>query len=177
MKLNEVVTGILDKIAKYLPPGTDTIVARLIMLTIGLQESKFEHRRQMITEVVDGKKKLVPKGPAVSFWQFEEGNAMSRGGVWGVLNHFRVGPLAKAVCRELGVEPDAHTVWKAMETNDVLAACMARLLLLADPQKLPAVGDVEGAWKLYAERAWRPGKPHKETWAGNYEQARKALGV
>lgn len=177
MKLSEVVSTILAPAFKYLPSGTDSVAARLLMLVIGLQESKFEHRRQMITKVVEGKKKMVPEGPAVSFWQFEEGNSVSRGGVWGVLNHFRVGIIAKAVCRELGVAPDAHTVWKAMETNDVLAACFARLLLLADAQKLPAVGDVEGAWKLYAERAWRPGKPHKETWAGFYSQARKELGV
>lgn len=177
MNLNDVVKNILNKAFKYLPSGCDSVAARLLLLVIGLQESRFEFRRQMITKVVDGKKTLVPEGPAVSFWQFEEGNSTSRGGVWGVLNHFRVGIIAKAVCREFGVAPDAHTVWKAMQTDDVLAACFARLLLLADAQKLPAVGDVEGAWKLYAERAWRPGKPHKETWAGFYSQARKELGV
>lgn len=176
MKLSEVVSTILVPAFKYLPSGTDSEAARLLMLVIGLQESKFEHRRQMITKVVEGKKKLVPEGPAVSFWQFEEGNSVSRGGVWGVLNHFRVGIIAKAVCRELGVAPDAHTVWKTMQTNDVLAACMARLLLYSSPKALPRIGDIQGAWNTY-EGIWRPGKPHPEKWPAHYATAKAALGV
>lgn len=68
-------------------------------------------------------------------------------------------------------------MWLALETNDVLAAGFARLLLLCDGQALPKIGDVEGAWKCYAERTWRPGKPHRETWDGFYTQARTELGV
>lgn len=68
MKLNDVVTNILDKAFKYLPTGCDTVAARLLLIVIGLQESRFEQRRQMITKIVDDKKKLVPEGPAVSFW-------------------------------------------------------------------------------------------------------------
>jgi hypothetical protein len=37
-------------------------------------------------------------------------------------------------------------------------------LLLTDPYQLPPRGDFEGSWALYAQRTWRPGKPHRETW-------------
>lgn len=177
MELKEVNTRILNAMFHYFAPGYDVMAARLLLLTIGLQESRFTTRRQLITKVVDGRKVLVPEGPAIGFWQFELGNEKSKGGVWGVLNHFRVGPIAKQFCRQIGIAADPKTVWLAMETNDVLAAGFARLLLLADAQALPKVGDVEGAWKCYAERTWRPGKPHRETWDDFYSQARKELGV
>lgn len=177
MQLNEVNKRILDAMFHYFPAGYDVIPARLLLLTIGLQESRFTSRRQLISKIVADRKVLVPEGPAIGFWQFEMGNAVSKGGVWGVLNHFRVGPIAKQFCRQLGIAADPKTVWLAMEANDVLAAGFARLLLLADAQALPKVGDVEGAWKCYAERTWRPGKPHRETWTEFYNEARKELGV
>lgn len=159
-----------------LPAGMKSTEASLMLLSIPLQESELKARRQLITEVVDGRKTLVPKGPAVSFWQFEQGNEKSKGGVWGVLNHYRVGPMAVAVCKALGITPTAPKVWEAMQTNDVLAAAMARLLLYSSPKALPKLGDVQGAWKMY-EDTWRPGKPHPEKWPANYANARAALGV
>lgn len=131
----------------------DTREARLMVIAIGLQESRFKYRRQM------------GNGPAKSFWQFERG-----GGVKGVLNH----PVSKfkalALCAGRGVPPEALAVWNAMEFDDVLGAGMCRLLLLTDPEKLPSVDDVNGAW-LYYIRNWRPGKPHIDTWAGFHAQA------
>lgn len=177
MNLSEVNNRILQAMFSYFPVNYDSLGVRLLLLTIGLQESRFTSRRQLINKVVDGKKVLVPEGPAIGFWQFELGNETSRGGVWGVLNHYRVGPIAKQFCRQLGIAADPKTVWLALETNDVLAAGFARLLLLCDGQALPKIGDVEGAWKCYAERTWRPGKPHRETWDGFYTQARTELGV
>lgn len=171
MSPSEVNTRILNRMFGMFPANYDTREARVALLAIGLQESGFTSRRQLISKVIDGKKRLVPEGPAIGLWQFEQGNEKSRGGVWGVMNHFRVGPLAKQVCRELGIAFDAKTVWLAMETNDLLAACFARLLLLSDAQKLPKVGDQDGAWELYAKRTWRPGKPHPDTWPANYKAA------
>ncbi|AWH15455.1 hypothetical protein [Pseudomonas phage 98PfluR60PP] len=165
MQLNEVNSLILNQTFALLPPKYDTPAARLLLLTIGLQESRFQYRAQL------------GGGPARGFWQFEEGNPKSKGGVWGVLNHYLVGPLAKQFCRQLGIAADPKTVWRAMETNDVLAAGFARLLLLADAKALPKVGAVEDAWECYAKRTWRPGKPHRDTWDGFYAQARKELGV
>ena len=169
--------ALLSKMFKHFPAGYDTPAVRLLLLTIGLQESRFTTRRQLISKAVDGKKTLVPEGPAIGFWQFEQGNKVSRGGVWGVLNHFRIGTQARAFAQALGVTPDPETVWRAMENNDVLAAGFARLLLLCDPYRVPAIGDVAEAWECYAKRTWRPGKPHRDTWDGFYAQARKELGV
>jgi hypothetical protein len=177
MNLNEVNTRILNAMFHYFPAAYDSLAARLMLLTIGLQESRFTSRRQLISKMVDGKKVLVPEGPAIGFWQFELGNEKSRGGVWGVLNHFRVGPLAKEFCRKLGIAADPKTVWLAMQTNDVLAAGFARLLLMSDAKALPKIGDAEAAWICYSERTWRPGQPHRETWDAFYAQARKELGV
>jgi hypothetical protein len=165
MQLNEVNSLVLNQMFSMFPANYDTPAARLLLLTIGLQESRFQYRAQL------------GGGPARGFWQFEEGNEKSKGGVWGVLNHYRVGLLAKQFCRKLGIAADPKTVWRAMETNDVLAAGFARLLLLADAEALPKVGAVEDAWECYAKRTWRPGKPHRATWDGFYAQARKELGV
>lgn len=169
--------SILTWMFSYFPASYDTQAVRLLLLTIGLQESRFTSRRQLISKTVEGKKVVVPEGPAIGFWQFELGNPTSRGGVWGVLNHFRVGPIAKKFCQDLGVKPDTETVWRALENNDVLAAGFARLLLLSDAKAVPKIGDVQGAWDCYAARTWRPGKPHRETWDAFYAQARKELGV
>ncbi|WP_447751835.1 hypothetical protein [Pseudomonas nicosulfuronedens] len=49
-------------------------------------------------------------------------------------------------------------MWAAIEHDDILAACMARLLLFTDPARLPALGDESGAWDMYL-RVWHPGKP------------------
>lgn len=164
MQLREV-NRILNQMFTYFPASYDSKEARQMLLTIGLQESRFEFRKQL------------GNGPARGFWQFEVGNEKSKGGVWGVLNHFRVGPIAKQFCRQIGIAADPKTVWAAMETNDVLAAGFARLLLLADAKALPKIGEVQSAWTLYADRTWRPGKPHRDTWDGFYSQARKELGV
>lgn len=174
---NDEILAVINSGLALLQPSMSSKEAKLLEAVIGLQESKFLERRQLITKVIKEKKVVVPEGPAVSFWQFEEGDHFSKGGVWGVLNHFRVGPLAKEVCAKVGVTPTSGAVWKAMQTNDALGSAMARLLIYADPNPLPAIGDIEGAWDLYANRAWRPGKPHKVTWADNYARAREIVGA
>lgn len=141
--------------------------AKLEVLAIGGQETKYKARRQIIEK--DGK--LVPLGPATSFWQFEQ-----FGGVKGVLNHSSSAALAKRLCAVRDVEPTSAAVWAALEHDDVLGAGFARLLLLTDPYRLPKVGDVEGGWATYIKN-WRPGKPHKNTWATAYANARTELGV
>jgi len=126
-------------------------LARIEMLAIGLQESRFLHRRQM------------GNGPAMGFWQFERG-----GGVKGVLNHHTSKDRAHALCLARGVDPVSSRVWSALEHDDVLAAGFARLLLLTDPQPLPATQ--ETGWAYYL-RTWRPGKPHPETWPAYFARA------
>ena len=140
-----------------LPANRDTREARVMLLAIGLQESRFLHRRQI-------------KGPAVGFWQFERG-----GGVRGVLAHASSWADARAVCALRDVEPTTTDVYNSLPHDDILAAAFARLLLWTDPQRLPSLGDADGAWALYL-RTWRPGKPHPETWPALYAQALAAVG-
>lgn len=155
MTLDEIArTGITPALA-LLPGHMDSQQARVMLLAIGLQESRFEHRRQM------------GNGPARGFWQFEQG-----GGVKGCVNHSASAPYLRQLCTARGVAFNAPTIWRAIEHDDVLAAGLARLLLFTDPYKLPSVNDQGGAWELYADRCWRPGQPHPETWPKYHAQAR-----
>ena len=140
--------------------------ARVALLTIGLQESKFLARVQ----IVNGG----GQGPARSFWQFERG-----GGVRGVLRHPASAKLAREIVVASGVPADEAAVHKAMglERYDIMSAALARLLLVPAPTRLPAIGDEAGLWDLYARRVWRPGKPHINTWAGNYAMARATVAA
>jgi len=151
----------LDEIIRdaYLPAikiigVQDSAKARVQVLAIGLQESRFQWRRQM------------GNGPARSFWQMERG-----GGVHGVLNHQTSKAKARRLCAERRVNPDDMSVWTALENDDVLAAGFARLLLLTDPRALQEVTDALGSWDTYL-RNWKPGRPHIETWATLHAEAR-----
>lgn len=152
MNLSEINHAAINPALAILPANMDSPAARVMLLAIGLQESRFQHRRQI-------------GGPARGFWQFEQG-----GGVRGVLTHAASAALARQVCEARGVAPTATAVYGRLETDDVLAAAFARLLLWTDAGRLPAVGDKEGAWALYLH-TWRPGKPHLNTWPALYAQA------
>lgn len=139
--------------------------AKLEVLAIGGQESKYLVRRQ----VVKKNGKLVLEGPATSFWQFEQG-----GGVAGVLRHESSAVLARRLCAVRGITPLAADVWSALEHDDVLGAGFARLLLLTDSGRLPKIGDAEAGWATYVKN-WRPGKPHKDAWPASYAAALKEV--
>lgn len=151
----DVIATIIAPAAKLLP-HMDSPKARMMLLAIGLQESRFEHRRQI-------------KGPARGFWQFESG-----GGVRGVLMHKTSSYDAAKVCHARGVGSSTKEVYERLEHDDILACCFARLLLWTDAKPLPMIGDVEGSWDYY-ERNWRPGKPHPHTWPALYQQAHNLL--
>lgn len=155
------VKGAVTKALYMLPPPMTSPEARVMMYAIGLQESRFLYRRQ----IVNGK----PIGPAKGFWQFERG-----GGCRGVVEHAASRFWMHRVCAARGVEFTSKGVWDAIEHDDVLAAAAARLLLFTDPKRLPAVGDAGGAWDLYM-RVWRPGKPHPDTWAKFYAESLETL--
>jgi hypothetical protein len=134
-----------------LPERMDSPEARTMLLAIGLQESRFDHRHQI-------------GGPARGFFQFERG-----GGVRGVLNHHASKQHAIVACRGLRYYDMAdNAIYSAIEHNDTLACVFARLLLWTLPQRLPTTA--EDGWAQYLD-AWRPGKPHPETWPAFYEQA------
>jgi hypothetical protein len=133
--------------------------ARVQLLAIGGQESGWRHRRQ------------VPVAHAMGLYQFEKG-----GGVTGVLRHAGTGPIAAQVCAGLLVKPEPGAVHAALEQNDTLAACFARLLLWSDPKALPQVDQEEEGWLTYL-RCWRPGKPHPDAWAAHWQAARMVVGA
>lgn len=158
--LARITRTAIDPALEILPRFLDSDRARVLLLAIGLQESRFEHRRQL------------GNGPARGLWQFERGSKLTRGGVWGVYLHPESMHLLHELTRARNVGFDPVQVYEEIERDDVLAAGVARLLIRTDRQALPDVNDEAGAWRLYAERCWRPGKPHPETWAGFHERAR-----
>lgn len=132
-----------------LPAKMDSSAARVILAAIGFQES-------------DGYKTRIQygNGPARSFWQFE------RGGIKGVMLHKTSARLAMEICEKRGVDFNSELIWKAMETDDVLGAAFARLLMYTDPFPLP--DNQEEAWEMYSKRLWRPGKPHPDKWPASW---------
>ncbi|WP_454669550.1 hypothetical protein [Achromobacter kerstersii] len=164
MDLKTVFETAVKPALAFLPAKMDTAAARVLLLVIGLQESRFIHRRQIVGNPPR------PTGPAKSFWQAEQGGGM----VHGVRLHPATSAAAAHLYQARGVPARDAAIWDAIEHDDVLAAGLARLLLWSDPGRLPAVGDADAAWALYL-RTWRPGKPHPETWPSLYAQAMAAV--
>ncbi|MDP9991952.1 hypothetical protein J2W28_000980 [Variovorax boronicumulans] len=175
MTLDEITRTAIEPALHWLPVKMNTIEARVEMLTIGLQESNFEHRYQVLN---DPKK----KGPARSFWQGEQGGGM----VAGAMSHPASQQLARAACTARSVPFTTRAVWEAIENDDVLAAILARLLLWTEPGALPRANDAAGGWALYL-RAWRPGAYERGSpddratlrmkWERNHRAARAFLGL
>lgn len=137
--------------AALLPVRLDTTEAKAMMMAIAMQESRWDERRQI-------------GGPARGFWQFEFG------GIRGVLLHPVSRPLISSVLTRLDYDFAPATSYAAIEHNDVLAFAYARCLLWTLPEALPRQDDPEEGWAQYIE-AWRPGKPHRQTWDRFYAQA------
>lgn len=159
MHLTAVVSKILLPAYALLPAKLHTPEADVMLLTIGLQESRFIYRHQI-------------GGPAHSFWQGEQGGGM----VAGVRTHAATKDMAAKVYAARNVPATIEAIYEAIEHDDVLAAALARLLLYSDPKPLPKIGDIDGAWGLYL-RTWRPGKPKPDSWPAHYANARATLGV
>ena len=152
MDLSEVKALAIEPAYALLPARMESEAATVLLLAIGLQESRFEHRKQI-------------GGPARGIFQFERG-----GGVAGVLQHPVSRDAALRVCEARGVAPVPAQVYWRLESDDVLAAAFARLLLFTDPAPLPKVGECAKSWDYYL-RTWRPGKPHRRTWDELYARA------
>lgn len=138
----------IDQAFQLLPVKMDSPLARVILAAIGFQESGYQVRIQY------------GNGPARSYWQFE------KGGIKGVMLHKASARLAMEVCEKRGVDFNSELIWKAMETDDVLGAAFARLLMYTDPKPLP--DNQADAWEMYAKRLWRPGKPHPDKWPASW---------
>lgn len=157
--LGDILDQAIDPALRLLPVEMSSDRARVMLLAIGLQESRFEYRRQV-------------KGPARGFWQFECGTQASRGGVWGVCLHPLTSLHANVLCASRGVKFNAVYIYAALENDDILAAGIARLMLWTDPAMLPT--QQQAAWELYL-RTWRPGKPYPQTWPGLFARATEAM--
>lgn len=158
MSPDEALESSIIPALQLLPRRLDSPEARVLLVAIGLQESGLHHRRQM------------GDGPARGMWQFERGTRESRGGVSGVYMHSATNELLRLLCRDRDCNFDPHAIWAQLEHDDVLAAGVARLMLLTNPKPLPAVGDEQGGWAYY-ESTWRPGKPHPDKWPDCYGKA------
>lgn len=151
--LQSILDSYIEPGLWLLPGQMSSDRARILLLAIGLQESRFEHRRQI-------------RGPARGFWQFE------KGGVAGIRRHPASRYWLYHTCHALGVPFTSSAIHRALETNDRLACVCARLLLFTDPRPLPST---ESSSWLYYKRNWRPGKPHPETWGKFYSAAHDAV--
>jgi hypothetical protein len=150
-----IIERAIEPALALLPAKLRSPEAVRMLLAIGSQESRFKYRAQIVV----GRPYL--KGPARGFWQFEQG-----GGVHGVMTHPETRELARAVCAARKVDFAEPVVHAKLETDDVLAAAFARLLLYSDPRPLPALDAPEAETWAYYFRNWRPGKPHPESWCG-----------
>lgn len=155
-----ILSYVLPAAYDLMPPACGSAEAAVMLVAIGLQESRFAARRQH-------------RGPARGFWQFEAA------GVEGVLRHRRAGPLVRGALAQLRYARDADVaeIHGALEHNDVLAAVVARALLWSDPAPLPDVGpdstiqeQADPSWDLY-RRLWRPGRPVRASWDALYAEA------
>jgi hypothetical protein len=158
--LDAILHSAINPALKMLPPKMDSDAARVMLLAIGLQESRLKYRAQKTSNPY-------VKGPARGLWQFERG-----GGVVGVTTHNATRELARDVCKARAVPFDSILIHTKLEFDDILAAAFARLLLWTDSKPLPGVdASHDEAWDYYM-RNWRPGKPHRETWDEFHQQAR-----
>lgn len=153
MNAEWIARHVIPAAYSVLPDAATSERATAMLLAIGWQESRFTHRRQV-------------SGPARGFWQFEFN------GVRGVMLHTLARPFVTVGLTGLRYSTTTApvVVHHALEHNDVLAACFARALLWTLPQELPGPADVDGAWSQYLD-AWRPGKPHEESWTEAWRQA------
>ena len=143
-----------------LPPTMGTPPATALLLAIAQQESDGVTARRQYG-----------RGPARGFWQFEPI------GVRGVYAHPAVQPALYQALTQLRYKWDGFgpkQAYQVVEHNDVLAAVLARLLLWTLPDRLPGPSESAQAWHQYLA-AWRPGKPHLDTWHGYYTHAWKLV--
>ena len=129
MELHDAIRQAIASALAILPAPMDSPQARVMLLAIGLQESRFEHRRQI-------------GGPARGLWQFEEGTKQTRGGVY---LHDASRFWLERLCASRGVQFLPDVIYRTLDSDDVLAAGVARLMLFTDPKRLPATDDVDGA--------------------------------
>lgn len=165
LALRYLVAPVLMAAASRHRPSIDSRQARVMLLATGLQESALVETIQRNS----AGKPLV--NLARGFHQFEPGANQALGGI---LRSPQTGWLRDELARmgyPCTIEGRADLHWLLAYDQRVSVLC-ARALLWMDPHPLP---DMEGpAWDYYL-RCWRPGRPHKKTWADNWAAAVAAV--
>src|SRR5205085_2088624 len=110
LTLAEITERAIDPALAFLPPKMDSAEARVQLLAIGLQESGFRDRRQLILVKRGGRTQLLPEGPAKSFWGAERGGGMVRG----VRTHPATRQYAARLYALRGVRPLDASIWNAI---------------------------------------------------------------
>ena len=152
--IDYLAQSVIPAASSLLPVAMTSTQATAMLLAIALQESKAAARRQG------------GEGPARGFWQFEVS------GVAGVRLHHATQEYVRDVLETLCYAPKSthRALQLALTDNDVLACVFARLNLWWLPAPLPGPDHQAEGWRQYLE-AWRPGKPHPETWPEHFAQA------
>ena len=153
--MKHTLETIIEPALRILPPMMTSDGAKAMLLAIGMQESRLEHRVQI-------------GGPAHGLWQFE------RIGVTEVLRNRASRDFAVDLCWRRGVAATTAAVYHRLDDDDVLAAGIARLALWRIPEALPLRMDYAKSWRQYL-KVWAPGRPRRETWDGFYKHAWDAL--
>jgi hypothetical protein len=133
----------------------NTFKAHQLILAIAIQESGVAYRRQVT-------KSGLEDGPAVSYWQFEHA------GCEGLLSARSTSNYIRQICTLFDIKPTKEGLLDAIQYNDIVAACAARLLIYSLPT--PLAETKEMGWEQYLS-SWRPGKPHKKSWEYSWETA------
>lgn len=165
--IDQIHDYVLPAAYSLLPPKMKSDAATAQLIAIGLHESQFKFRAQVLDNGAIGKGR--------GFWQFEPS-----GGIAGVLQHRATRVHIYAVLDVLrygNLIDKVSSCWKIVEHHDTLAAVFARLLLWTLPDALPGPLEVDVAYAHYLE-AWRPGRKHPADWPANYAQAwNRVLGT
>lgn len=161
MMIDQIHRFVIPAAYALLPPNMNRPPATAMLLAIGMQESRFEYRRQV-------------GGPAHGFWQFERDGATK-----GVMQHpVTAGHVQRALKELRYVEAigSPTSVYNLIVDNDTLAAVLARLLLWTVPGRLPTIHEPELGWDQYIA-GWQPGKPHHETWNTFFSEAWRIVSL
>lgn len=140
-----------------LPTKMTSLPAITLLLATGGQESGYITRLQL------------GNGPAHGLWQFESN------GVSAVLKNPKShGHLIGYLQSQTQIEASVPNIYHAIESDDITACVVARLMYWCDSAPLPKFGDEEGSWQYYLDN-WHPGRPNRARWSYWYPKVIKYL--
>lgn len=140
-----------------LPTKMFSLPAITQLLVTGAQESGYMTRLQL------------GNGPAHGLWQTE------LNGVSAVLKNPKShGYLVGYLQSQTSIVVSAPNIYQLIQTDDITACVVSRLMYWCDVRPLPKFDDEEASWQYYLNN-WRPGKPDRARWAHWYPLVIKYL--